>query len=409
MSEFKVEVPNEEMSFENLLGLDLDNEVGTEDLGEDVREEVIKVEEPHFTASLAVFNKALQMSSAVSDGSGKEEIAKSISMQVVDGKLKVMLTDFEVFLDRSLEILNKENILGDMITVKYDILSKIVKACKKTVTILKKVVVENEVEKTKYFIRLPVGDVELDISNVSRDKVVMDVSGFKEVGLVDNKEFRDVLKGLFDVANCGITAQEKRVYFKGGKAAVMYMQSTVVCDMVGMPDVDLKVKDCKILYSVTNNPEVINIKVLQKDNRVAFVGEGFMYTFLKSKNEIPQKRLEDVSSILSSAGKNIDIDELISIVDLSVGLFYTWYKLDLNYVDSGLKVVMKTKKTDSNFVLAGSGDVAPLSKDYTVMSTVLKVMLKSFKGKGSVDLIVTPKGFGIVSDKYKGVYVSTSE
>jgi DNA polymerase III sliding clamp (beta) subunit (PCNA family) len=161
---------------------------------------------PHFKISTKKFLDVLKISALVSQGSSKTDVCKAIGMEVKGSELQVYMTDFETYVERSIEILNTEDVLTDFISVNFQIISKLVQACPSTMTVYKK--------DEKYFIKLIGGDMELELVKTEKSQLLLkNKSKFMGAGELETLEFKKIIKGMFVLANAAVTASQKRIFF----------------------------------------------------------------------------------------------------------------------------------------------------------------------------------------------------
>jgi hypothetical protein len=355
---------------------------------------------PHFKVPTKRFLDTLRISNIVSQGSGRDIISKSIGMEVKGGDLQIYLTDFDIFVEKSVEILNEENILEDFIVVNLAVISKQIGVCTSVLTIYKK---EN-----KYYLRLQGGDMELETLKVEKEQLMMkDRAKFKKSGELVTEEFYHNIKNLFVLANAGVTPAQRRIFFKDDKVMSVFLYC------VGMsktskpaPDMDVKIKDVKILYTLATGCDDTELIVSKHGNRVLIEGGNFMYSFLLSDSKPPKQLIDSVDMMFTKDAIEIDYIQLCKWTNLSADLMYSTSRLDFNYTADG-KVggILRTKREDTEFTLGGipNPSLEPLKKPVSVQSSLLKVLLKIFNGEDDVSIVLSEQGIGMKSKNYTGV------
>lgn len=397
-----------EMTLDDLLGLndeDLSNTADDVDLSQ-YGEEDEKVDYPHFKVSTKKFIEALRISNVVSQGSGRDVISKAVAMEVKGGDLQIYLTDFDIFVEKSLEVINTDNILNDFIAVNLTIISKLVKACPSVLTIYKK--------DNKYYIKLIGGDMELETINIEEDQIrLKDRDKFVKEGELVTTEFYKTIKSLFVLANAGVTPAQRRVFYDGDSAYSVFLYCLAKYNNSKItPKMDIKIKDIKILYSLASNCEDTELMVYKLKNRILIEGSNFRYSFLLSDNKPPQQMIDGIDKIFVNEPIYIDYNQLVKITDVSSDLMYSINRLDFNYTEEGtVECIMRTKRSDSVFSLRGTPNpnLKPLEKHVSVQSSLLKVLLKVFNSESTIGLVISKEGIGLKSDKYIAVLYTEGE
>lgn len=389
----------EGMSLDDLLSGNKDLDVDVKSLETDL-EEIEPVDYPHIRVSTKRFIEVLKLSNIVSQGAGRDLVSKAIGLEVKGGELQFYLSDSDVFIERSIDLINEENVLEDFIPVNFAIISKMVKACSASTVIYKK--------DNKYYIKLIGGDMELDTIAVSKSQLVLTKAGsFAKVGEIVTNDFYKVIRNLFTLASASVTPSQRRVFFRGDKVYAIFLYC--LAEYTGskaFPDMDLNLKSMKMLYSLANTCEDVELVVSKNNNRVMIGGSNFSYSFLTSEFVPTDKMIDGMGNILSNAPVYVNYDQLVKITDVSSDLMYSTSRLDFNYTDDGtVECILRTKKSDSKFVLKGVGnkDLVPMNKHISIQSSLLKVMLKVFAGESTVGIVLSDDGIGVVSGDYRAV------
>lgn len=386
-------------SLDQLLGISDDkiNSVDTNDL--DFGEEE-KIEYPHFRVSSKKFADAMKLSSIVSQGSGRDLVSKTVAFEVKGGELQFYFTDSDVYIQKSIEIGNTDNILEDYIAVNYEIISKLVRACSSITTVYKK--------DSKYYIRLIGGDVELETIKANKENMMLPKEKFTVEGELVTSDFYKIIRNLFVLASSSITAAQRRIFFRDDKVYSIFLYCLARYDGVSkMPEMDLSIKDMKLLYALSMACEDKELAVSRSNNRVLISGSNFSYSFQITDHKPTQPMIDSMTKIFSGNDPiYVDYDQIVKIVNVSCDLAYSTSKLDLNYTDDGtIECILRTKRSDSMFVLRGLPNTAlmPMDKYVSIQSSLLKVLLKVFSQDSSIGLILSPEGIGLKSDSYTAV------
>jgi hypothetical protein len=179
------------------------------------------------------------------------------------------------------------------------------------------------------------------------------------------------------------------------------------------PEMDLKIKDMKILYNLVGDCEDIQINVKKNSNRAIISGSNFLYSFLVSEYTPPQGMLDNLDKVFEHGCVYSDYAQLSKFADTSVSVPHSLSRLDFNYTDSGgIEYIFKTKRGDRKFNLHGTknSNVRPLDKHISIQSTILRSLLKVFSSETSIDLAVHELGIGIKAGPYDAVlYTETDD
>lgn len=393
---------SDSMDLDALLGLgDTDIENTSADVKVDTYAEAEEtIEYPHWKVNTKKFVDMLKISNIVSQQSGRDVISKAVGLEVKNGDLQVYLSDFDTFVEKSIEIINTNNILEDFIVVNLAIISKLVKACSSLVTVYKK--------DDKYYIKLIGGDMLLETVKVEKGQLVLkDRNKFSKIGELKTTEFYKSIKSLFVLANASVSPAQRRIFFgSDGISSVFLYCLAKYLPVSDVPEMDIKIKDIKILYALSGGCEDKELEVSKFNNRIVIEANNFTYSFLLSDNKPPKQMLDSMTNVFVNESVYVDFVQLSKIVDLSSDLMYSTSRLDFNYTDDGkVECILRTKKDDSVFTLRGAGisGIEKLPKYVSVQSSLLKVLLKVFSQESTIGINITKDGIGLVSDTFKAV------
>lgn len=387
------------IDLDSLLG---DNMMGTSDSILDVGEDDTPIDLPHFKVSTRKFLDALKISNIISQGSGRDLVSRAVGMEVVNGKLEIYLTDFEMYASKSIDLINSDNILGDFISVNLPVISKLIRACPSVFTIYKD-------ENGKYFIRLVGGDFELETINVNKDQLVMikDADKFKEEGKLDTEEFCKVIKNLFVIASVAVTPPQRRIFFKDNDISATFLYCSARYKSPYMlPEFDLGIKGIKILYILSLGTESQELKVLKYKSRVIIKGENFSFSSALTDFKPSKQMIDSMKNVLSGEPLTINTKQLNTLAELATGLVYSLARMDFNYNDEGkIEFIMKTKRSDGMFNLLSSGmvNIKPFEKAVSVQSNLLKNLMGVFSQQSELDMYLNPNGVGFSCKGYEAV------
>lgn len=356
------------------------------------------IDKPHIKMSSKELKDFLVVAKQVSVSSGKDFVSKSVAFQVVGDKIYARATDIDVYIEKTFELLNENDILPEPLVIPVDVLVKLAKAVPANTILFK--------DEEGYKIRLVGGDMPLETYNVDVSKFIFSDSVHR-VGTIESKDLNIVLRDFGGVMNQAVMAQEKRILCEDNRAYASHMWSAIACDRP-FSKMDIKTKDLNILRSLTaQKEEVLEVSDTDESVKVTrkiIAGSGFKYAFLVSDSKVQDATKLMINKVKTEEGVHVDLIQLYKMVQLAAELNYSIGNIGFNYTDDGaIRMAIKTKKgKDSIFTLTGSsvGNVKPLPSEIVVQAKMLRIILRSFSSCPSVKLAVNPEGLGIESDIY---------
>lgn len=364
---------------------------------------------PHVKVATKSLKEFLKVAKQVCSSGGRDIVSKAVCLKAdpENGKLICKATDFDVYAEQKLELLNTENILTESIQVQTDILIKLTKAVPVNTIIYKK--------DDSFYIRLYGGDMVIENYTFPEEKFMFS----DEVDKVDDIEAEDLygmMKDLTPVVTAAVSPAERRVLCEKDKAFANYMWAII---MVGksFSNFDLKVKDLSILKTLVMDKKeeqviVYRTKPDNKTVRCVLEGSDFRYAFLVSEVSVSESMKDNISTVVTDKGVYVDFVQFYKMVEVASDLPYSIGKIGVNYSEEGIKVNIMTKKGGSNpFDIAGSieGEIEPLKEELVVQAKLLRIVLRSFASKSSIRLTVSDKGLGIQSDDYRAALYSETK
>ena len=378
-------------------------------------------EEEFIAISVQDAQKILQISGLVAQGSGKDDRAKTVGMQVNGDELVIMLTDFEIYVKRAVSLLNDKpkEALSDFIAIKSDILSKFLRVCNENLIIYKKSVTEpkldddlNETgefeENVKYYIVLEGGDMEIEtLPSVKMEDMLLEEDSSDALCETNKADFLSKVSYLFSLASASPNISERRIFFKKGKASAMFITSMVECEIKGVPDnIDLKLKDSRILYVLASLCSSDKISFYNQEDRMIIKGNNYMYSYLVSDYSVPAEMEETLEQVLKSDCNSVSLSHLSGLTGLARDLPYSTGDMLFNFDKSGsVSLVIVTKKDNSTLVLNGvlNKNSKPLPKAVSLQAFMLAVVLSCFSGDENLELYLSPNGIGFRNSDFKGM------
>lgn len=387
----------EEVNLEDVEDIDEDLDLG------DFGDVDIDIDVPHIRVDTKEFRRFLGIAKNVISDSGRDIVSKSICMNVEDDVLMMRATDFDVYLEYSIGIENEENILDDEIVLSLNAMEQLIKAAPSKIIIYE--------EDDEYKVRLIGGVFPLKTYNMGIDKFEF-VDKLEKVTDVSSTDMYEVIDSFKGPASSAVAPTERRIYCDSQGSYVNYMWSILISDYV-FTDMDIKVKDIKVLQNLIKDVDDDLIIYKTKDSKVdrmVISGDNFKYAFIISDIKIPKTVKDNIDNVLLDEGVFVDFNQLYKMVDLSANISYSVGKIDINYTNDGrLKIIIKTKtKNDAEIEASGSvvGDVKPLDEDLTFQASLLRVLLKAFNSN-TVKISLSKDGLGITNDKFKAAIYSS--
>lgn len=380
------------------LDLDVDESLSSADLS-DFGEVDDSVDYPHIKVATKAFKEVLKVAKLISATGGRDIISKSVCLipDKDNGKLICRATDFDSYVEKTVELLNVDNVLTESVQVTTDILIKLSKATPVNTIIYKK--------DDTFYIRLYGGDMVLETNSFADNK-------FEFSDKVDKKstftsiDFYSMIKDLSTVVSSAVNPVERRIVCQPNFSYASYMWALVQV-VKDFGNFDLKIKDINILRSLLLNKseEPVSFYKTEDSNPVqrgVIEGDDFKYAFLLS-DTTPTALIDKVKSVSTDSGVFVDFIQFYKMVELAAELPYATGRISLNYNDEGIEVVLFTKKGNNTFTISGSieGTPSPLAKPFEVQAKLLRVVLRTFATKSSIKLSIDKEGLGIGADDYQ--------
>ena len=396
MEDFNVDVFDMEDLDANLID-DLDlNDFGT------VEEEI---NQPHIKLSTKEFKEVLKVAKSVIATSAKDIISKSLCLVREGDKVRALATDFDVFYEGTLDLLNTENIIEEPIVFPVDVMIKLIKAVPSFLVILK--------DDEGYKLKLSGGEVPLEVHSLDADKFKCQDKFVKESRAMTTTHLHNIIRDFSHLCFSAVSPQERRVVL-GDKAIATYMFSGIMANG-DYPVMDLKIKDMNILKQLLPMvEEELEFYDTQdaKVPRKMVVSSKYKFTFLVSNQSANEGMVQGINALDFNNGVYIDFLQLYKLIELSSELNYSLGRVGLNVDPTGsVKLAFKTKKgKDTMFNLDGSieGQVVELDKELEIQAKLLKVLLKSFAKESTIRVNVLQDALILSSDNYNSVIFSSN-
>jgi hypothetical protein len=396
----KVEDVTGDIDLDTLLGGDF---LSSNDLPPTENETVI--EEPHFRVSVKDFVEVLKLSTLISETSGADVLAKAIGLEVVDGRLKVYLTDYNRCILTDINVTTSGEMLTDYIVVILPIISKILQTCDSSMTIFKK--------DGKYFAKVIGATVILETVQFPKENLLDKVPKYSDLGTLPTIEFRDVAKNLYGVVSSAVSSNQRRMFLSDRKLITQSQYSIVRYDCsYDLPEIEIPLRELKIIYllALRINPNEVVIK--KSKGRMQFIFGNSSFSYDLSIYE-PQKSLLSLMDTLLE-GESVEVKHLNlkKMVEFSYGLSYSTTKIDFNYTEDGdISCVVRTKRDDTIFLLEGkpNPNATPLEKSVSIPAGLLRTVVNVFSKFPTVNICLSPNGISLVNGNYKSVIYNERE
>lgn len=360
---------------------------------------------PHIKVATKEFKDVLKIAKSVIATSAKDIISKSLCLVREGDKVRAYATDFDVYYEGVMDLLNTENILEEPIVFPVDVMIKLIKAVPANLIIIK--------DEEGYKLKLAGGDVALEVHSIGVDKFQCQEQFDKEDKSLNSLHLLNIIKDFSPLCFGAVSPQERRIVFND-KALASYMFSGIMAQG-DFPNMDLKIKDMNILKQLLpltdEELEFFNTKDA-KVPRKMIQSSKYKFTFLLSNQPANEGIVQGIQDLEFENGVFIDFLQFYKLVELSSELNYSIGKVGLNVDETGsIKLAFKTKKgKDTIFTLDGSinGNVVTLDKELEIQSKLLRVLLKAFTKESSIKVNVLKDALIISSDNYNSVIFASN-
>lgn len=361
------------------------------------------VDFPHFKVATKSFKEFLKVAKLVCTAGGKDVVSKAVCLFAEGEVLRCASTDFDVYVEMNLPLLNDHNILTETVVIPTDILIKLTKAVPVNTVIYKK--------DDKFYIRLYGGDIVLETYSMGSDKFIFsDLVVTSEQ--IAGKDLSEVMKDFSTIVTSAVSPAERRIICETDRAYASYLFAIIMAKK-SFTSCDLKPKDINVLKSLVVDAEETLKTFHTADDvspkRCQIAGDNFKYTFLLSEAKISDTMKNSIGNVVTGNGVFVDFVQLYKMVEVAAELPYSTGKIGINYSDEGIKLAIKTKKdADAIFDITGSkeGDTTPIADELIVQAKLFRVVLRSFATKSSIKLTVTKDGIGISAEDYSAAIYS---
>lgn len=367
------------------------------------------IDKPHIKVSTKDLKEYLKVAKEIASSSGRDVVSKSVCLKAEGDKLVGRATDFDVYLEYEMDLLNHKDVLTDTLTIPIEILQKLIKAVPVNTIIFK--------DEDEYKMRLAGGDIPLETYNIDESKYIFSEKVTKEATIAAT-DLYEVIKNFGSIVTAAVAPTERRIICESDAAYANYMFAIIRSDASFAP-MDLKVKDINVMRSlVKDTEEVLTVYSTDEDTKVkmkVIEGPNFKYAFLISDISVPDQLKQNMSNVVLNDGVYVDFIQFYKMIEVAAELPYSIGKVGLNYSDNGeLRVVIKTKSSstpDSVFDLPGSvaGNVTPLEKDLVLQAKLLRILLRSFADSSSIKISLADEGMGIYTDTFVAAVYSEGE
>lgn len=383
------------------LNFDLNAEIDIEDMFElSTVEDVETINEPHFRLETKEFLNMLRKAKTVITSNARDLISKAVCMEVVDNKLHMYCTDFDVYLEVSHPITNSTNILDGVVVTPIDTLLQLAKALPSTTTILRD-------ENNRVKIRLIGGAMDVETIEIPKDKFIMkDI--VKEDKDIDAEVLNTVLNAFGHIIQTSVNPTEKRIVFNenGAKASYMFAIAHVDGDF---PKFDIKVKDLGVLKVLVNKAKG-KLKTFRVDDekaslRFVIKGDDFKYAFLIGKMPMNRILLDNFNKIDFMQGAYVEYNKLSKLIELSSTLNYTTGKVKMQFPEANTMIIhVPSKNGDNVFTIEATprGNIK-LEEDVEAPAKLFMSILKAFQKNNTLTIFIEEDKIVLNNDTVKAL------
>ena len=356
---------------------------------------------------LTVASKDLKaLTDIISQQNGTENMANTILMYADGNELVCKNTDYKHYLSVRLPIVNKENILTDVLQLDNKSLIAVLKAAGRNVTIYK----DSEATCKAFILG---GEVSLDLAMYKPDKYE-DVMEFEPYTTIKNSVFSKTLKDFIKIMNSAQTTNEKSIRFLNDYAYCINSRAyTISNDTYG--EFSISNVEVKQLREILNFFPDDDLQVEKSGNSYLRIkGDNFSFSFTTMRvSPIDDSDLEKINALKSKKGYIVDRERLEIILDL----IYTLYtgsgviKVKPNFnanADEIFSINFMNNGEEQTFNIVTSRyelDEKPEDVSIEVPTTLLKNILQVYDKSvyKEIKITLSEDGLCIVADNYVSV------
>ena len=378
--------------------LDSDKELSDADLS-NFGSVDMDIEEPHIKLNTKIFQEALKSLGIVSTLSGRDMLSRSILFDpTVPGKVTCTATDFDVFFSITIPIENNLNVIQEKFVIPYDVLIKLMKAVPAMTIIYMK--------DGQFFIYLlGGGSIVVENLSVDTDKYVHPAVG-DSIGVMNSAELFRGLRNFSPLVVAAVAPAEKRVMLVKSRLVASHFYALIESSKVfsgGDQEFDIRLKNIKLLTSLLNNRDEEVMLSMGKGTdgvlRVQMSAADYLYTFLVSDPSV-NPLFEEIFNSFDNEGVSVDFLQIYKMTELAAELPYSSSKVALNYGESGLSYVIKTRKeVDAAFNIESTSSKVPaLAKSIIVQAKLFRLLLRGFQANSTIVVTLSSKGLQLSTD-----------
>ena len=384
----------------NELELNLDDDFNMDDMFElSTIDDSEVIDEPHFKIPTKDFLVMLRKAKTIISSASRDLVTKAVAMEVVDGKLHMRCTDFDVYMDLSCPLINQVNLLDKIVVTPIDNLIQLAKALPSTTTIL------NDNGNIK--IRLIGGSMDLETIEIPKEKFIMKDEVKEDLG-IDAEAMLNILTSFTPMVQASVNPMDKRIVFNKDGATSVYM-FTLVNAPGNFPEFDVKVKDLQVLKVLLNKAkgQLRTYRTIDEKASSRFVIEGdtFKYAFLIGNAPVNKILVDNFNNKDYTNGGFIEYPKLSKLVELSSSLNYTTGKVKLALKDTNTLVIhIPSKNGDNVFTIdfTPNGNVQ-VGTEVEIASKLFMTILKSFQKNTVLTLDINEDYILLSNNDIKGL------
>lgn len=357
------------------------------------------IEGPNIKISVKDILNVLKVSSVLSSAGENSLEGRLVVFHVEDNsdKVKILLSDNKRKVEKSLNLIEADNIFSCDLAFSSSILSKLLRVCTSVFTLVKKV---NE-GKTSYVVLVDGGEIEIENVGIGVDRFKSDFSC--EGSFYDKSTMLECISDLYSFASDSLKSGKSIDFVdKTIQASPMNGLAKISCEEK-YPSFRLPLVDAKLLSLLCNTDTAEKIKISSGDSSKVFIGDSFKFS-----TEVYPVVTGAIGAVADRMFEGIyvkiDFSQLNKFVDLACSLDTATGNLKFNYTDDGNVVCKFITKLDTNVIqLRGESveDAVVMDKDIEVSSYSLKGAMSVFSGSNVVGIGLNPDGIALYKDNIK--------
>lgn len=368
------------------------------------KEDLVDIDELHVSIPTKEVTKILGISSQISSGGEFSFEGKVITIKIDKGGAKFLLSDNKRYIEREVDILNKEKRFTGFLAFNASIINRLVKVCASVFTII-----ERDIDgDLKYYLKIPGGEIAIDNIKMDENKFIRDFV-CKNGTEYDTECIIDSVKRLYTLASSSIKFG-RSIDFLGKTVQASPINCLAKIDTKdSFTDFKLPLTDVKILSGLCSMDSSNRVTISKAGN--VFIGDRFKFK-TESFPASPSSTDSVAERMFDFSGVSVDATHFSQIIDLAYGLDSSTGKVRLNYTNGKVSCEIVSKRDSSKVIIKGdkNNTIEPLEYDVEVSAISIKGALSVFSGIKEIDIKISPDGVALVSGDVRvailGVYLN---